>query len=283
MAMSFTAVVAVVAAVASGQIDYAYPSRHATYLSDTAFVMCVDCPAPTPKRILERQTSRVQVAAAESVAAPMRIDPRSIFRPVSQPAEEPRKIDPPVVIKQQVAALPVKVVKEQARDLKDAAAVSLSDTDATHPVVVEQQPSAPIPPPQEAAPSSPIPSVKPESTPPQTFRETLYFSNKASDLSETENRKLAVIRVALAAAGANAKVTITGYTDSAGSKAYNDRLALQRASSVKNHLKIIDADVSGAGKCCYANPSDNAKNRRVEVKVVSNLADGGRKEKELLK
>jgi len=71
-------------------------------------------------------------------------------------------------------------------------------------------------------------------------------------------------------------VRIIGYTDSVGSNAYNEKLSLRRAESVRNYLTGhgVPADkikVEGKGK---SDPiADNktedgrAKNRRVEVEV----------------
>ena len=65
------------------------------------------------------------------------------------------------------------------------------------------------------------------------------------------------------------KVELTGYTCDIGTKAYNDRLAFNRALSVKEALErlgITDGSikVSGKGKCCYIS-NVRSKNRRVEV------------------
>ncbi|MFI5305311.1 MAG: OmpA family protein [Nitrospiria bacterium] len=62
---------------------------------------------------------------------------------------------------------------------------------------------------------------------------------------------------------------ITGFTDSKGSKAYNDLLAKKRAREVAKaviNLGYKNFRVSGVGKCCYADPeSESANNRRVEI------------------
>lgn len=72
------------------------------------------------------------------------------------------------------------------------------------------------------------------------------------------------------------KIVLNGYTDSVGSKAYNDVLAMQRAINTKQALRRkgieIDIDVSGEGNCCYLANNDTeegrAKNRRVEISVI---------------
>jgi OmpA family len=59
-------------------------------------------------------------------------------------------------------------------------------------------------------------------------------------------------------------IDVIGYTDSKGSKKYNDSLALKRASAVISYLGV-SAPISGRGKCCYADPANDALNRRVQV------------------
>ena len=70
-------------------------------------------------------------------------------------------------------------------------------------------------------------------------------------------------------------LAVTGYTDAIGSQAHNDRLALQRAAPVKDHLIALglvpEAIVAlGHGKCCYVQPNataaGRAANRRAEVR-----------------
>lgn len=77
------------------------------------------------------------------------------------------------------------------------------------------------------------------------------------------------------------KVKIAGYTDSIGSKDYNDKLALKRAESVKNYLVKNGVEpsrifIEGVGKDKYLtsndNPIDRFTNRRAEFYVI-NLAE----------
>ncbi|MCL4428745.1 MAG: OmpA family protein [Deltaproteobacteria bacterium] len=63
----------------------------------------------------------------------------------------------------------------------------------------------------------------------------------------------------------NKRVTIIGYTDHFGTKAYNNRLALKRAKTARNYLHI-KARVKGYGKCCYISKT-NRINRRVIIQV----------------
>jgi len=73
-------------------------------------------------------------------------------------------------------------------------------------------------------------------------------------------------------------ITISGYTDSSGSKSYNRRLARIRAEAVRDwlasHIKYhVTYKIRARGKCCYARqPGLSPENRRVEVNIK-----GGRK------
>jgi len=58
--------------------------------------------------------------------------------------------------------------------------------------------------------------------------------------------------------------SITGYTDHFGTKAYNNKLALERAKSVKRYLALKDIELKGYGKCCYISKI-NIKDRRVDI------------------
>lgn len=58
-------------------------------------------------------------------------------------------------------------------------------------------------------------------------------------------------------------ISITGYTDSAGPKSYNDVLALKRAEAAERYLNV-KVRVEGFGKCCYISKIP-ALNRRVKI------------------
>lgn len=65
----------------------------------------------------------------------------------------------------------------------------------------------------------------------------------------------------------NIKVlSIAGYTDSIGTKAYNDKLALERAKSAEKYFGLKNIKLYGLGKCCYISKY-NFKNRRVVIKT----------------
>jgi len=74
----------------------------------------------------------------------------------------------------------------------------------------------------------------------------------------------------------NSKVSLSGYTDSIGTEAYNQALSERRANAVKDYIvtKGIDSSrISGQGFGESKPIADNktaagrAKNRRVEIKV----------------
>lgn len=73
------------------------------------------------------------------------------------------------------------------------------------------------------------------------------------------------------------KVKIVGYTDDIGSKGYNDKLAIKRATTVKNYLVKQGVDpsrivIDGVGKDRYLVANDNSvdrfTNRRAEFYVI---------------
>lgn len=76
--------------------------------------------------------------------------------------------------------------------------------------------------------------------------------------------------------GTATKIVLNGYTDSIGSKAFNDVLAMQRAINTKQALikrgVKVDIEVNGNGNCCYLASNDTdagrAKNRRVEISAI---------------
>lgn len=75
---------------------------------------------------------------------------------------------------------------------------------------------------------------------------------------------------------AAAKIELDGRTDDIGSKAFNDRLARQRAEHVRDWLlrEGVKAPIvlSAEGACCFADSdkteSARQRNRRVEVRLV---------------
>ena len=62
-------------------------------------------------------------------------------------------------------------------------------------------------------------------------------------------------------------ISITGYTDNFGSKAYNNKLALERAKSAEKYLGLKNIKLYGYGKCCYISKI-NLKDRRIAIKYL---------------
>ncbi len=77
------------------------------------------------------------------------------------------------------------------------------------------------------------------------------------------------------------KIVVIGYTDNVGSDEYNIRLSLQRAQSVADYLiycekidpKIMEIEGKGKADPIASNdtPEGQAKNRRVEIKLIKNV------------
>ncbi len=122
-----------------------------------------------------------------------------------------------------------------------------------------------------------VKAAKPE--PPKAL--TIYFPFNSSKISETDEKRLfdfIADRGDLAMGDPDSehfmKLYVTGYTDSKGSKKYNQKLALKRAQAVEKVLKKREYNnviVESEGKCCYLElNSEDAKNRRVEVKAEHN-------------
>ncbi len=62
-------------------------------------------------------------------------------------------------------------------------------------------------------------------------------------------------------------ISIAGYTDNFGSKAYNNKLALERAKSAEKYLGLKNIKLYGYGKCCYISKV-NLKDRRIVIKFL---------------
>lgn len=99
---------------------------------------------------------------------------------------------------------------------------------------------------------------------------TVYFDFDKAALSEEAQRDLAAFMTEAGPDGG--MLSVTGFTDSAGPDAYNDRLSLMRADNVARRLVAMGVplsklQISGAGERSPARSSDGpAKeplNRRV--------------------
>ncbi len=149
------------------------------------------------------------------------------------------------------------------------------------------KPPPPPPPPAPApAPVAAPPAVVPPPPPPPvvvapvsekvTFAADAFFDFNKSDLKPEGKAKLDDLVGKMA--GINLEVIIAvGHTDAIGGDAYNQKLSVKRAESVKNYLtsKGVEKNrVYTEGKGEKQPVADNkttegrAKNRRVEIEVV---------------
>jgi outer membrane protein OmpA-like peptidoglycan-associated protein len=93
---------------------------------------------------------------------------------------------------------------------------------------------------------------------------TVYgFKFNSFKINKMLSRKLNKIKKLIAEKKIKVK-SITGYTDHFGTKAYNNKLALERAKSAESYLGLKNIKLYGYGKCCYISKI-NLKDRRVIV------------------
>jgi len=151
---------------------------------------------------------------------------------------------------------------------------------ATEPAQPEPKPAPPPAPKPAPAPAAEQPKPAPEKPKPVaekvTFAADVLFDFDKSVIKPEGRSKLDDISAK--AKGVNLEVVIAiGHADSIGSDAYNQRLSVRRAESVKAYLvsKGIEANrVYTEGKGEKQPVADNktrdgrAKNRRVEIEVI---------------
>ena len=151
---------------------------------------------------------------------------------------------------------------------------------ATEPAQPEPKPAPPPAPKPAPAPAAEKPKPAPEKPKPVaekvTFAADVLFDFDKSVIKPEGRSKLDDISAK--AKGVNLEVVIAiGHADSTGSDAYNQRLSVRRAESVKAYLvsKGIEANrVYTEGKGEKQPVADNktrdgrAKNRRVEIEVI---------------
>ncbi len=147
------------------------------------------------------------------------------------------------------------------------------------------KPAAVTPP---AAPAAATPAVTPPAAPTAekiTFAADAFFDFDKSTLKPEGKAKLDDLVSKLGAINLEVIIAV-GHTDSIGSVAYNQKLSVRRAESVKAYLvsKGVEANriyTEGKGKSQPIapntingkdNPAGRAKNRRVEIEVVGTRA-----------
>lgn len=167
-------------------------------------------------------------------------------------------------------------------------ATAVADCDGALKPVVAAAPVAPPPPAPEPAPAAPAPAPAPVAVAPVpssekvTYAADAFFDFNKADLKQEAKTKLDDL--VSKTKEINLEVIIAvGHTDSIGGDAYNDKLSVKRAESIKTYLtsKGVEANrVYTEGKGKKQPVADNktaegrAKNRRVEIEVVGTRATG---------
>lgn len=166
-------------------------------------------------------------------------------------------------------------------------ATAIADCDgALKPVVAEVAP--PPPPPAPApAPAAPAPAPAPVVAPVPSSEKVTYAADAFFDFDKAilkPEAKTKLDDLVSKTKEINLEVIIAvGHTDSVGTDAYNDKLSVRRAESIKTYLtsKGLEANrVYTEGKGKKQPVADNktaegrAKNRRVEIEVVGTRATG---------
>jgi OOP family OmpA-OmpF porin len=115
----------------------------------------------------------------------------------------------------------------------------------------------------------------PPAPPPPTKAWMVFFDTNSTTLSQ-QSAMTVTEASNVAKSTANAKVTVTGYTDTDGAPAYNQQLSVRRADAVKNALvsngiapQAITVNGAGEGGLLIdtADQTKNEKNRRVQIVV----------------
>jgi len=98
----------------------------------------------------------------------------------------------------------------------------------------------------------------------------IHFDFNSAIIKSGEAIKLTSL---LKGIGRNVTIILRGYTDSTGSRRYNQQLATSRAGAVRRwlstHIKQqVRYDIRAYGKCCYTRqPGLSPENRRVEIYI----------------
>ena len=167
-------------------------------------------------------------------------------------------------------------------------ATAVADCDGALKPVVAEAPAPVAPAPVAPAPVAPAPAPAPAPIAPVpasekvTYAADAFFDFNKADLKPEAKTKLDDL--VSKTKEINLEVIIAvGHTDSIGGDAYNDKLSVKRAESIKSYLtsKGVEANrVYTEGKGKKQPVADNktaegrAKNRRVEIEVVGTRATG---------
>ena len=167
-------------------------------------------------------------------------------------------------------------------------ATAVADCDGALKPVVAEAPAPVAPAPVAPAPVAPAPAPAPAPIAPVpssekvTYAADAFFDFNKADLKQEAKSKLDDL--VSKTKEINLEVIIAvGHTDSIGGDAYNDKLSVKRAESIKTYLtsKGVEANrVYTEGKGKKQPVADNktaegrAKNRRVEIEVVGTRATG---------
>jgi OOP family OmpA-OmpF porin len=149
------------------------------------------------------------------------------------------------------------------------------------PDLVPKPAAPPVAPPPAVTPPPPPPPPRTVENPKVTFAADAFFDFDKATLKPEGKAKLDDLVSKLGAINLEVIIAV-GHTDSIGSVAYNQKLSVRRAESVKAYLvsKGVEANriyTEGKGKSQPIapneingkdNPAGRAKNRRVEIEVV---------------
>lgn len=115
----------------------------------------------------------------------------------------------------------------------------------------------------------------PPAPPPPAKSWMVFFDTNSTTLSQ-QGATTVTEAANVAKSMPNARVAVTGYTDTDGNPAYNQQLSVRRANAVKNALmsngiapQAITVTGSGEGGLLIDTPDQtkNEKNRRVQIVV----------------
>jgi OOP family OmpA-OmpF porin len=118
-------------------------------------------------------------------------------------------------------------------------------------------------------------SKPPPAAPPPPKSWMVFFETNSTTLGPQDATTVSQA-AGVAKSMANSRVTVTGFTDTEGSPAYNQQLSLRRANSVKAALvsngvapQAITVTGSGESGLLIETPDQtrNEKNRRVQITV----------------